>query len=162
LTSESCTQGILTNGKITIDKNLCIGVGFDMGGEIGLLVCVKEEISPPPSGGGGGGGCFIATAVYGSSQEHHVLILRQFRDKFLLTNNLGRTFVRFYYKHSPSIANFIIDKPVLKGLIKGILLPIYWFAWLALNSLLVPTILLFNGIALNIILYKKIRGIKCS
>lgn len=28
---------------------------------------------------GGGGGCFIATAAFGSYQEHHVWILRQFR-----------------------------------------------------------------------------------
>ncbi len=51
---------------------------------------------------GGGGGCFIATAAFGSYQEHHVWILRQFRDRYLLTSIPGRAFVRFYYSHSPS------------------------------------------------------------
>jgi hypothetical protein len=40
--------------------------------------------------------CFIATAAYGSSSHPHLKVLRQFRDKYLLSNKLGRTFVEFY------------------------------------------------------------------
>gem|GEM_PF-1190774 len=42
------------------------------------------------SGGGGGGGCFIATAAFGSSLEPHVIILKEFRDKFLMVSGWGR------------------------------------------------------------------------
>ena len=42
------------------------------------------------SGGGGGGGCFIATAANGSRMEPHVKILRDFRDRFLLLNSMGK------------------------------------------------------------------------
>jgi hypothetical protein len=40
--------------------------------------------------GASGGGCFIATAAYGSSMDSHVNLLREFRDRFLLTNPVGK------------------------------------------------------------------------
>lgn len=59
-----------------------------------------------------GGGCFIATATYGSIKEPQVKLLRQFRDRFLLTHAVGRTFVRPYYTFSPQMAKFIQDTTV--------------------------------------------------
>lgn len=53
------------------------------------------------------GGCFIATAVYGSYDSPEVKALRFFRDTVLLTNSLGRQFVRAYYIISPPIARFL-------------------------------------------------------
>lgn len=47
------------------------------------------------------GNCYIATFVYGSYDACEVLALRKFRDEKLLTNNLGKMFVGFYYKTSP-------------------------------------------------------------
>jgi len=43
-----------------------------------------------------GGGCFIATTIHGSPVEPHVMILREFRDSFLLTNPTGWAFVNLY------------------------------------------------------------------
>ena len=82
--------------------------------------------------GGGGGGCFIATAAYGSLLEPHVRLLRQFRDRFLLTNGPGKIFVKYYYKYSPPSAHFISRHAVLRALVCVFLLPLVGFSWMLL------------------------------
>ncbi|MCM8805189.1 MAG: cohesin domain-containing protein [Candidatus Omnitrophica bacterium] len=96
---------------------------------------------------GGGGGCFIATAAFGSYQEKHVWILRQFRDKYLLTNPIGKAFVKWYYKHSPKYASIIAQNELLRAIVRVALLPLYGIAlitlkfsamfWLLLSAILV-------------------------
>ncbi|HOJ31715.1 MAG TPA: hypothetical protein PLP13_06780 [bacterium] len=83
---------------------------------------------------GGGGGCFIATAAFGSYQEKHVRILRQFRDRYLMTTGAGRAFVRFYYQHSPSIARVIAGNNVLRAITRIALLPAYCVAYIMLTG----------------------------
>jgi len=86
--------------------------------------------------GGNGGGkkkCFIATAAYGSEEHPHVRILRDFRDRYLMPRKLGRTFVRFYYKHSSSMADFIGKYKGMKVLVRIILLPIVAYAYSILH-----------------------------
>lgn len=78
----------------------------------------------PSSGGGGGGGCFIATAAYGSYLDPHVMVLRHFRDNVLLQSELGTAFVKFYYKHSPPIADFIAQHDTLRMLMRFALTPL--------------------------------------
>ena len=50
----------------------------------------------------GGGGCYIATMVYGDYDHPQVMVLRNFRDNFLSNYSIGRNFIQFYYKYSPS------------------------------------------------------------
>jgi hypothetical protein len=83
--------------------------------------------------GGGGGGCFIATAAFGSPMAKHVLILRQFRDKILLPNTLGRIAILFYYEYSPPFADYIATHGNLRRFIRWSLLPIIGLCWVALK-----------------------------
>lgn len=62
--------------------------------------------------------CFIATATFGSPIAPEVENFRAFRNQYLLTNSWGKAFVKFYYKHSPPLAQFITEYPVFK-----------WFSW---------------------------------
>ncbi|MDY0351249.1 MAG: delta-60 repeat domain-containing protein [Desulfobulbaceae bacterium] len=77
--------------------------------------------------------CFIATAAYGSLFHPCVTILRDFRDRFLLTNAAGQYLVAAYYQFSPPAAEFIADHPALRRLVQVGLLPVVGFGWLTVH-----------------------------
>jgi len=52
-------------------------------------------------------GCFIATAVFGTPYATEVIVLKEFRDNWLLRFPLGRAFVSCYYQISPPVAHQI-------------------------------------------------------
>lgn len=82
-----------------------------------------------------GGYCFLATATYGSYTHGWVRVLRQFRDKFLLTNSWGKSFVAWYYRTSPPWAKWLRESPKARFASKIILAPVVFAAFLFLNPL---------------------------
>ena len=91
-----------------------------------------------------GGFCFIATAAWGSTQEPHVALLRQFRDEILMESEAGRSFVQTYYRLSPPLAHFIGQHPVARAMTRALLWPLYGSAWLALHAPAVLGLLAFS------------------
>jgi len=96
---------------------------------------------------GDGGNCFIATAAYGSYLHDDVLVLRQFRDRYLLTNSLGRAFVEFYYKMSPRIAAYIAEYDSLRWSVRVLLTPVVYlikYPLLALNLPVMAFVIVYS------------------
>ena len=90
---------------------------FGLGGLLG-------GIAGGSGGDGSGGSCFIATAAFGTPMAEEVLTLCEFRDRHLMNNSFGTAFVKFYYRHSPIIADYIRNKPVLRKITRFALRPI--------------------------------------
>lgn len=113
-------------------------------------------------GGGGGGGCFIASAAYGSPMAPQVNVLREMRDRFLLTNSLGKALVNFYYAHSPGAADFISRHAGLRAMVRVGLMPLVGLSWIALKTGLVSLIgfMLVFGICLLTLKKNKRRALR--
>ncbi len=115
---------------ITMDSHKSIRPGY-----------VPTELGDGWFGGGDGkkGGCFIATAAYDSPFHPYVRILRDFRDRYLLANKLGRSLVNLYYKYSPFAAELITKHKTLKAAVRIHLLPLVAFSYSMLRFGLIIT-----------------------
>jgi hypothetical protein len=89
-------------------------------------------------------GCFIATAAFGSKFEKHVQLLRRFRDLYLMSNIIGRAFVRAYYKYSPPMADFIAKHDILRTMVRWSLAPLIAVSWMLLHLGTALTLLLMG------------------
>jgi uncharacterized repeat protein (TIGR01451 family) len=96
----------------------------------GFSSCEEPDFGLPDCLGflcpAGSSGCFIATAAYGTPLDPHLDSLRDFRDRFMMTNRPGRALVRFYYRHAPPLADLIADRDLLRAVVRGLLTPIVY------------------------------------
>jgi len=79
-------------------------------------------------------GCFIATAAYGTPMAGEIQVLREFRDKYLLTNPSGQAVVGLYYRISPPLARLITEHPSLKPITRVGLVPAVAMSAIAVNT----------------------------
>jgi len=78
--------------------------------------------------------CCTATAAYGTPMAQEIGILRQFRDEYLLTNPVGKTLAEIYYSVSPPLAEFLIEHPDLKPVVRAGLAPAVAMSTIAVNT----------------------------
>ncbi len=101
-------------------------------------------------------GCFIATAAYGHYSAPEVQVLRDFRDRYLVTNRPGKAFVEWYYRYSPVGAAFITAHPWLKPAVRAALLPAIAAAYIMIHMPLQAKIAVLAFIAvLSVYLLRK-------
>ncbi len=79
-------------------------------------------------------GCFVATAAFGADWAAEVLVLQDFRDRFLLTSSPGRAFVDLYYRYGPVAANVIEDRDALRWFVRVLLSPLVAIALILTNT----------------------------
>ncbi len=141
------TPSTTHQGWTTVELQLKDGGKYDFDGKENGIIVDPSGVQKVE----GGGGCFIATACFGNYNHPIVRILREFRDRFLLTNKLGKVFVRWYYSHSPRYAEIISQSNILKFFVRLLIIPFVIFAYLCIKGLLLPLIL----ICLSSIILKK-------
>jgi hypothetical protein len=68
------------------------------------------------------GSCFVATVAFGDPDCLELNILREFRDKKLARNVVGRLFITWYYKNGEQLATWIDRRPHIKKFVREILI----------------------------------------
>ena len=109
--------------------------------------------------------CFIATAAYDSPDHPYVKTLRDFRDKYLMSNKFGRFLVNLYYRYSPFIAKIISNNKALKLLVQVNLIPAIVFSYSMVHiSPIMTAVIFFSIFVLPIFLissfWRKLRRTK--
>jgi len=107
---EVCNNTLLKIGQIETDEKTTAWFKSNME-SFGKLTGNTQSNS----------GCFIATMAYGDYNHPQVLVLREFRDNYLLKTIAGEMLVNFYYWLSPKIVSRFGDNKSFKKRIRNLL-----------------------------------------
>ncbi len=117
------------NNESAYSQEISQKIGDPLESTISAVVSdFPEALVPYPNLPNSKSGCFIATAAYGHYSAPQVQALRAFRDRYLLTNQPGTAFVRWYYAHSPAAAAWLDSHPEFKPVVRTALLPAVGFS----------------------------------
>ena len=95
--------------------------------------------------------CYFGTVISGTPAERHIKTLRDFRDKYLLTNSPGQMFVKVYYRISPSLVEWFRQSECARLIGRMMVIP-------AIYAVIHPEMfLIFPLLLLPIYLLRRIR-----
>lgn len=90
---------------------------------------LDSEYKPPTAEAKKPDNCFVVTATMGDVSHPTVLLMREFRDQWLLCRKWGNIFVRHYYEYGPNAARLISRSRRLRFLSYAcIVVPAAWIA----------------------------------
>jgi len=92
-------------------------------------------------------GCFIASAAFGSFLHPKLRVFRSFRDHVLMEFGWGRSFVNWYYDHSPAYAVFLQNHEGIRTLVRWVLLLVAWvieYLWTVFGGLLLLSLFILG------------------
>ncbi len=122
------------------DRGVSIAEGGINSGATLLFVPASNQSTVTTSGPVMPTACCTTVAVYGEDGQE-TGIMREFRDRFLMSSTPGKIVVWLYYnKVSPAVIGFIGDSQTLKTFAAWLLRPIVWTAYLLVNYPL-PTVM---------------------
>jgi hypothetical protein len=78
--------------------------------------------------------CFIASAAYGSPLAAEVSVLREVRDRYLMTHAPGRALVAAYYAVGPSLASAVQTNATLRAAVRAVLQPLVALAGFVVDA----------------------------
>ncbi len=94
-------------------------------------------------------GCFIATVAFGYYDAPQVQLLRDFRDRYLLSHSPGRWFVKQYYTYGPEAARYIERHPEWKSSVRVALLPLIAMTWVLFKAAwFIQAVIAMSGLAM--------------
>ncbi len=101
------------NLKLKYDKNL-----FDL---VDATIRIEPELIQGAYCGYTKKSCYLATHIYQDINHPNVEYFRNYRDDVLNKYFLGRIFIKYYYKYSPSLVLKLKNKTVFNNVIKTFL-----------------------------------------
>ncbi len=84
-----------------------------------------EKINVLPPENESNSNCFVVTTTMGDSNHPVVVDFRKYRDEVLLENNLGRLFIKLYYKIGPSLSEIIKNNKTLFQISRSFILKLH-------------------------------------
>lgn len=117
--------GLKKGDKLLFNLNIINRTRFKTKEEFIHLEYIEKVNLFPPVKQSSNSNCFVVTTTMGDTNHPIVVDFRKYRDEVLLQTDLGRLFIKLYYKIGPSLSFIIKKNKILFKLSKGVILKLH-------------------------------------